>query len=276
MTNNSFLDLCLNKNRINETDKKEILLLYANLQTYNFSDVFSSNVIYKFHKSSMDWSNRIITDKSLLPYMIRGVAISKNNNRIFKLWIINKEHPHTNDICFQMLIEYYFHTIFLTSTTDNILVVPQIYNYGKVIIETNNEVLYFYEMEYYDSTKYVLDSINNLDVENKLHKIRYLNDIFNNGYAALCNMESRTSVFHIDHDTPVWFNGLVDNALNASDKSSKDRAVEYLIQNIDTLTSYNNLIYNDKFVLIDFGEAGRNNYDKQSNQVLETSLYYTI
>jgi hypothetical protein len=224
----------------------------------------------------MDCSNRTIVDKHVLPYMIRGLAISKNNNRIFKLWIINKEHPHMNDICVQMLIEYYFHNIFLNSVNNNILVVPQTYNYGKVIIETNNEVLYFYEMEYYDSTKYFLDSINNLDVENKLQKIRYFNDIFNNGYTALCNMESRISVFHIDHDTPRWFNEVVNNALNANDKSSKEKAVEYLMQNIDALTSYNTFIYNDKFVVIDFGEAGRNNYDKQSNQVLESSLYYNI
>ena len=90
-------------------------------------------------------------------------------------------------------------------------------------------------MEYYDSKKYILDSINNLDDESKLHKINYFFDILKNGHTALCNMESRISVFHRVHGYPSG-TGL-DQLLTQS---------------------CNMLIYNDKAILIDFGEATRN------------------
>jgi hypothetical protein len=230
----NFLNYSYNDNHINETDKTEILSLYTNLQTYNYQDVFSHDVIFN-GKRIMMANKRTILDKYGGHYTVRGTAICKNKNRIFKIWITNKQHPQTNDVCYQMLIEYYFHNIFFNSITDNILIVPETYKYGKVVLDGNDEILYFYEMEYYDSKKYVLDSINNLDDESKLHKINYFFDILKNGYTALCNMESRISVFHRDHAYPSG-------------------------TGLDQLLTHpcNMLIYNDKTVLIDFGEATRN------------------
>jgi len=62
MSENNFLDYCFNNNRINETDKTEILLLYTNLQTYNYYDVFTPDVRCKFHQFQMD-SDSTFLDK---------------------------------------------------------------------------------------------------------------------------------------------------------------------------------------------------------------------
>ena len=48
----NFLDFCFDNKRINKTDKQEILLLHTNLQTYNYDDVFSPDVVCKFHKTT--------------------------------------------------------------------------------------------------------------------------------------------------------------------------------------------------------------------------------
>jgi len=245
----NFLDFCFDNKRINKTDKQEILLLHTNLQTYNYDDVFSPDVVCKFHKTHMNFHRTIIENSA--HYFLTGTVIHKNKNRIFKIWITNKDHPCSNDLCFLMLIEYYFQNIFVNNITDSILIVPQTYKYGKVILNTNNEILYFYEMEYYDSTKYMLDSIINLDNESVLRKILYFHTIFEAGFTALRNMESRISVIHADNnDYNPAFSRNINHALSNSSLIKK----EYL----DPLISYNNmLIYNDKLILIDFGEATR-------------------
>jgi hypothetical protein len=235
---NNFLDFCFNNKRINETDKQEILLLHAKLQTYNYNDVFSPDVICEFRKSCIACSNRTILDNNGGHYYLRGTAIHKNKNRIFKVWITNKENPCTNDVCFQMLIEYYFHNIFFNSITDNILTVPQTYNYGKVILDANNEILYFYEMEYYDSVKYVLDSINNLDNESKWLKLCYFHANLKLGHNTLHNMESRISAYHLDNHYD----------------STIDHSQDMLFRKIATTNMF---VYNDKCILIDFGAASR-------------------
>ena len=140
----NFLDFCFDNKRINKTDKQEILLLHTNLQTYNYDDVFSPDVVCKFHKTHMNFHRTIIENSA--HYLLTGTVIHKNKNRIFKIWITNKDHPCSNDVCFQMLIEYHFQNIFVNNVTDSILIVPQTYNYGKVILNTNNEILYFYDI----------------------------------------------------------------------------------------------------------------------------------
>jgi hypothetical protein len=237
MSKNKFLDYTYNNKHINETDKTEILSLFANLQTYNYEDVFSPDLICKFKRTMMCsevWMHHNI-DKYSGHYLKRGTAVCKNKNRICKLWTTNKDNPFTNDVCYQMIIEYYFHNIFFNSITDNILIVPETYKYGKVILNTNDEILYFYEMEYYDTEKYVLDSINNLDHESKLRKINYFVDILKNGLNALSNMESRILLFHRDH--PAY--------------PRMTCIYEYI------KCPRNMLIYDDKIVLIDFGEVSR-------------------
>lgn len=246
----NFLDFCFDNKRINKTDKQEILLLHTNLQTYNYDDVFSPDVVCKFHKTHMNFHRTIIENSA--HYFLTGTVINKNKNRIFKIWVTNKDHPCSNDVCFQMLIEYHFQNIFVNNVTDSILIVPQTYNYGKVILNTNNEILYFYEMEYYDSKKYVLDSIINLDNESKLRKILYFHTIFEPGFTALRNIESRISVIHADnnYDYDPTFSQNISRALS----NSRLMVREYL----ESLMHYSNmLIYNDKLILIDFGEATR-------------------
>jgi hypothetical protein len=269
----NFLDFCFDNKRINKTDKQEILLLHTNLQTYNYDDVFSPDVVCKFHKTHMNFHRTIIENSA--HYLLTGTVINKNKNRIFKIWVTNKDHPCSNDVCFQMLIEYHFQNIFVNNVTDSILIVPQTYNYGKVILNTNNEILYFYEMEYYDSKKYVLDSIIDLDNESKLRKLLYFHSIQYNGYTAICNMESRISITHGDlanicHDDC----NDIEYSLDKSELLNKGHLDAFVINN------YNMLIYNDKLVLIDFGEVARSrecksrlrDYNKLFNEYTGTKL----
>lgn len=246
----NFLDFCFDNKRINKTDKQEILLLHTNLQTYNYDDVFSPDVVCKFHKTHMNFHRTIIENSA--HYLLTGTGIHKNKNRIFKIWVTNKDHPCSNDVCFQMLIEYHFQNIFVNNVTDSILIVPQTYNYGKVILNTNNEILYFYEMEYYDSIKYVLDSIINLDNESKLRKLLYFHTIQYTGYTAICNMESRISISHGDLGNIQERNYNINYALNNSELFGKTNLYPFIIDN------YNMLVWNDKLILIDFGEVARN------------------
>lgn len=229
MNKHDFLNFTYNNKHINDTDKTEILSLFTGLKTYKYQDVFSPDLISKTRNiTSHDYHDEH-------HYFIRKVAICENKNRIFKIWVTNKENPFTNDICDQMLIEFYFHNMFFNSITSNILIVPETYKYGKVISDANNEILYFYEMEYYDTTKYVLDIINKLDDESKLHKIKHFFDILKNGHNELSVMESRISVFHRDHEP-------------YPDETCIYKYIEH---------SRNMLICNDKTVLIDFGEVSR-------------------
>tara|TARA_B110000285_G_C15046739_1_gene574715 strand:- start:384 stop:1235 length:852 start_codon:yes stop_codon:yes gene_type:complete len=269
----NFLDFCFDNKRINKTDKQEILLLHTNLQTYNYDDVFSPDVVCKFHKTHMNFHRTIIENSA--HYLLTGTVINKNKNRIFKIWVTNKDHPCSNDVCFQMLIEYHFQNIFVNNVTDSILIVPQTYNYGKVILNTNNEILYFYEMEYYDSRKYVLDSIIDLGNESKLRKLLYFHSIQYNGYTAICNMESRISITHGDipnicHDD----SNDIEYSLDSSELLNKGHLDAFVINN------YNMLICNDKLVLIDFGEVARSrerksrlrDYNKLFNEYTGTKL----
>jgi len=137
-----------------------------------------------------------------------------------------------------MLIEFYFHNILCNSIIDNMLIVPETYKYGKVILDTSNEILYFYEMEYYDSMKYVFDNINNLENENKSIMLTHFYAILKMGHNALHNMESRISTYHIDN--------------NYDPNICKTQEMI-----IGHLTSTNMFVYNDKCVLIDFGDATR-------------------
>jgi hypothetical protein len=241
MSENNFLDYTYNNKHINETDKTKLLSLYTTLQSYNYTDVFSPDSFIKTRNPLfIKTRNPNKKNKPDDDYVIRKLAICKKENRIFKIWITNTDNPFTNDVCYQMLIEYYFHNVFFNSITDNILIVPETYKYGKVILNANNEILYFYEMEYYDTEKYILDSINNLDDESKIHKINYFFDILKYGYTALYNMESRISVFQRDQ----FHLPLADTCI---------------YKYIKSLDHNNMLIYNDKAVLIDFGEVSRLN-----------------
>ena len=253
----NFLDFCFNNKRINKTDKQEILLLHTNLQTYNYDDVFSPDVVCKFHKTHMNFHRTIIENSA--HYLLTGTGIHKNKNRIFKIWVTNKDHPCSNDVCFQMLIEYHFQNIFVNNVTDSILIVPQTYNYGKVILNTNNEILYFYEMEYYDSTKYVLDSIINLDNESKLRKLLYFHTIFETGCSAIRNMESRISISHGD-----WQDIDPDNNCY-----NLEELLEEVLEN-----NANLLVWNDKLVLIDFElVTRRRDHDSSHESSNECSLH---
>lgn len=231
-----FLDRCLSHNRINETDKKEILSLYANLKTYNYDDLFSSDIICNLSKQQTARHRTILDNKGTV-YLARGTATDKSKKRIFKIWITNNEHPRTNDVCIQMLLEFYFHNIFYNNT-DNSLIIPETYKCGKVLLEANNEILYFYEMDYYDSEKYILDSINNMDDEHKSRKIFDINNIIKDGCITLDKIENNILIYHND-----------------------GFAHEYVHMDEDEVVievSSNMMVYNDKPILIDFGSSTRN------------------
>ena len=124
-----------------------------------------------------------------------------------------------------------------------------------VIKSTNNEILYFYEMEYYDSIKYVLDSIINLDNESKLRKLLYFHTIFETGRSAIRNMESRISISHGD-----WQDIDPDNNCYNLEEALENNA--------------NLLVCNDKLVLIDFElVTRRREHDSSHESSNECSLH---
>jgi len=270
----NFLDFCINNKRINKTDKQEILLLHNNLETYNYDDVFSPDAVCKFHKSRMNLYRTIIENNA--DYFLIGTVIHKNKNRLFKIWVTNKDHPYSNDMCFQMLLEYHFQNIFRNNITDSIVIVPQTYNYGKVILNANNEILYFYEMEYYDSVKYVSDSMIDLDNESMLRKILYFHDILDDGCAAIHNIESRISLIHRDHEYNTSLIGyhtkeeLANGLLSDSSKNSEEY-LHILVKSL-LISSCNIFIYNNKLILIDFEDVTRNKI--QPSSIYEYTHYF--
>lgn len=274
----NYLDFCVNNERINNTDKQEILLLHNNLETYNYDEVFSPDAVCKFDASHM---NLYRTIENNADYLLLGSVIHKNKNRIFKIWVTNKDHPYSNDVCFQMLMEYHFQNIYRNNITDSIVIVPQTYNYGKVILNANNEILYFYEMEYYDSVKYVLDSMIDLDNENMLSKILYFHDILENGCEAIRNVESSNPLVHADYgyDTRYFGYDTKESLVNELHSDSSKNSEEYLSILVNSLfqSSKNILIYNNKMILIDFGRTTRNKtrYKSKSTSIYDYNDYFS-
>ncbi len=261
MNEDSYLYFLLNKNLITEPDKDNILTLFNNTQTYNYNDIFSAEDLTYDIYPQLPLKRRTIINTYGGHYYAKGIVISKSNKRLYKLWFVNKENPATNDFCIQMHKEFYFHNIFFNNTDK--LVIPKTYNKGKIILD--NEILFFYEMEYYDTKNYIHNLLNATDVKliDKFKKVKHYYDMLTEySTTVIPALETKINIFHHDYPDFTDFPGVCDFHIPDMDPDMDPDAIcdledHFRWSALHIINVHNILSYEGKCILIDYEDCTR-------------------
>jgi len=276
--------------RINESYKLDIINMFDNIQTYDYDDLFDTDMSFSTVKVIQDRKKYTLLKPKSINY-IKATVISSDKAKIYKMYIFQNNNKYKDYLILNSLIESYFQIKFREHIINNNitnLIVPEIYRYGIINIEQNNEVICFAEMKYYDNT-----SIDELNTELKQHqpakqKLEKIYDYLNNFKSiinVIVDLEKQTQIYHNDivYDINQLQNRLttIKSYVNGDSDSDNTNSKDYL----DTLLIedewnnshingiYNLFLSNNKYILIDFeyGSSNQSKSKKRINDVFSTS-----
>jgi hypothetical protein len=274
--------------RINESYKLDIITMFDNIQKYDYYDLFDTDMSFNTLKIIQDRNKYTLLKPKRINY-IKSTVISSDKTKIYKMYIFQNDNKYKEYLILNLLIETYFQIKFREHIINNNitnLIVPEIYRYGIINIEQNNEVICFAEMQYYDNT-----SIYELNTElkqqqttkQKLEKIYdYLNN-FKSIINVIVDLEKQTQIYHNDivYDINQLQNILtrIKSYVNSdSDNTNcKDYLDSLLIEdewnNSHINGIYNLFLSNNKYILIDFEDSSINQtkLKKRINYIFSTS-----
>ena len=206
--------------------------------------------------------------------MTKATVISTCKTKIYKMYIFQND-KYKNYLIINALRDFYFQTKFREALINNNIqniIVPEIYRYGIINIETNNEIICFAEMQYYHDTS--IDELNNIleqpqSYRTKLEKTYlYLKNLYST-LNTITELEKQIQIYHNDIEcdlecmqrmiTPIESVVNPDNIYN--DNIYKDYLfrLEIRVHNISMINlcvggtkSGNLFLSNNKYILIDF------------------------
>lgn len=175
-----------------------------------------------------------------------------------------------------MCKEYYFNNLFFNNNTCDTLIIPKTYNKGKIILDTNNEICFFYEMYYYDNStciKYLLDT--NIELQSRLNKLDfYYNLLCEHTCNIIPTFKTKINIFHNDYNKQRKHNyeeAFINNMKHLIYTSFEEDISESVRQ---IMYGCNVFIYNNKCVLIDYEDCTRIDTSKPPHNPLKRLKRY--
>jgi hypothetical protein len=274
-----FLNEYCGKGKLYLEDKNEIVKMYTNMKEYNYEDIFHTSK-YKILKTR---NLKFFNKEQQIEY-ISGV-LEPISNKINKIMKIKKECKYKEILCINFLREVYFQKLAQKYIINENIIIPEIYDYGYII--KDDDVIYFFEMEYYEC---VFDDKEIVDIGKDLQQLIYkveinhkkINIILNN-YLTFCKgveyleyIEKEYNIYHNDYTTFNWcsmdYNDIKSDIsfhVNKSIFTSKIKEIfkkvcnnyENKIERLyKSIKPTNNIIINEKkCIIIDFGHCFRKN-----------------
>ena len=272
--------------RLTENQKIDIMNMYDNIQTYDYYDLFDTDMSFNTMYTIRDRKKYSLLKPKHINY-IKSTVISSDKTKIYKMYIFQNNNRYTDYLILNSLIGTYFQTIFKEYLTHNNITeftVPEIYRYGLINLESNNEIICFSEMKYYESTG--MDELHTeLDKQQtpkqKLEKIYDYLDNFKSIVLVIQNIESQLQIYHNDmvydksltqiQDKLTTIKTNIDCIDNFDDPNSQTSFLDGIIDNswsnTHTYVIHNLFRSNNKYILIDFEDSSYINDPSQRKRI---------
>ena len=249
--------------QLNESHKLDIIKMYNNIQTYDYYDIFDTDMSFNTI-SSMHNKDKFTLLKPKFHHLIKSTVFLSNKTKIYKIIIFQNDN-NKDYFLINTLREFYFQTKFREHFINNNItniIVPEIYRYGIINIEKNNEILCFAEMKYYDpSDSEMYKMIEQEETYKKKLEILYdcskfYNDVIR---VVIREAEEQLQIYHND----VY--GIGESMTRYHDDLHMYDEIELSKQysNINEEYCYSNIFpsSNNNHILIDFERASLINYN---------------
>jgi hypothetical protein len=281
----SFLNEKCEKGLLYEEDVNEIKKMYRDFKKYNYEDIFDKDKEYLFTGHSR---NRVVGKRSLCnnKNMYTTGVLEPIGNKIYKVIVVNQNVKFKEILCIDFLREIYFQKLAKKYIINKTVIIPEIYNYGYINKEDN--IIYFFEMDYYNHeieeniniNKDLQKFINQVEINNnKLNIVLNMLLIYYKGVEYLEYIEKEYNIYHndyINNDIIFMNKSQLINMIKTQYKI-KDRKFEYRMEHLYQNIKYiNNIIINKTIcVIIDFGRGYRNKIDSTS-VIKEQDIYHWL
>jgi len=256
--------------KLNESHKLDIINMYNNIQTYDYHDIFDTDM--SFNTINMKSNKKKFTLlKPKFPGSIKGTVISSNQTKIYKVYIFQND-KNKDYFVINALREFYFQNKFrehfINNNIENIII-PEIYRYGIINIKTNNEILFFAEMKYYGENNLYkiikqqqtgtqrLEKIN--DYANKLKDVRNV----------IRGVEEQLQIYHGDI---LSIRHLQNSIRKVTEAIAQEKYKhERYWADFESIISHENIFFsNNKFIFIDFETCSIIDFDNISTEHINT------
>lgn len=288
----TYLDYCVEKGTLYETDKENVLNMYTNLITYNYAEIFTSHQtilskkIYDIHH---DTNNDTLVDNlvdntvyKMASLSASTITTSETSGTVYKTYVFHNNNSLKEYIIINGILEIYFqqqyHLVLNSIDNNTVLIVPEILRYGLVI--NDNKTYLFFETPYYKPTTIHIESNDNVDIIYEYNRL--LNNCRNmlQSLNLIHTISSEHNIFHNDiqittSEVENYINQILSYDINdeASMQSFYTNILEDSMFNktID-LFDLNIFTYNNQScILIDFEESSR-----LSPSIIVTTIYYYL
>lgn len=281
----SNIEIWLNHRYVNgellEEDKESILKMYYGLYKHKYNEIFNNDSdFHRKYNNKKIIRTEYIENRTLCKnesvVITRGIV--KQEDNIYKIFILKKDYKYKEVYCIEMLTEIYFHKLAFKYNNNKDIIIPEIRGYGEINME-NDEVIYFYKMPYYKAElnynieeSYRLVDNNIVIVEDDdQHKIFI--DYYNHyklGIMHLEELSEKNNIYHNDFIQLKYFCENSDEYIKNKNNYPAEQRTEYLnrlMDNIKYLQKFNIFIVIDKCVIIDFEASCRKNVEKKYHRI---------
>lgn len=232
--------------KLNESHKLDIINMYNNIQTYDYHDIFdtdmslnSQHIVHNYNKYTLLNHN----EKTM-----HVTVISSNKTKIYKMYILNND-KYKDYFLINAMREFYFQKKFrehFISNNIEDIIVPEIYRYGIINIEKNNEIICFVEMKYYDTQNTDLYKLVEQEQTDREIVCELFTDYIKNMYVA------KSVIRDVEKQLQIYHNDMPPDRLNyqfLNNQCTYEEKIWFINSN---RRSHNLFQSNNKFILIDF------------------------
>jgi hypothetical protein len=232
--------------KLNESHKLDIINMYNNIQTYDFHDIFDTDLSFNtrsFYHNTKEYTLLNHNEKT-----IKATCISSNKTKIYKIYIFNND-KYKDYFLINAMREFYFQKKFrehFISNNIEDIIVPEIYRYGIINIEKNNEIICFVEMKYYDTQNTDLYKLVEQEQTDTEIVCELFTDYIKNMYVA------KSVIRDVEKQLQIYHNDMPADRLNyqfLNNQCTYEEKIWFINSN---KRSHNLFQSNNKFILIDF------------------------
>ena len=314
-----YLKVLVEQNCINQIHSDGIQAMYNNLVSYSLNDIFSENdIIHSEKLTSINISNINVgeTITNLFsqtavntPIMLsRNTIVNTTTNCITKTHIVKNTYPDDikNAITMHLLRDAYFQDLTYKQSQilgTNILIIPQVLQYGSITLDNNDQIIFFTSPYYVDPSppsfshgnsdryQYVLDFKNLINLFNNgftefnsiMNSLQIKhNDVFN--YGSIYTEEYFDQLFQVvEENDPLKINSIYKTFLKDSTIDSSFYSCNFVagytaydsngnfhydnVKDLPFTVTGNIFKYNDKIVVIDFEHCGVTDFQLNLNEI---------
>lgn len=184
----------LTSHLLNDTQRNEITIMFNNLNTFNYNDIFGTDDLPILNGGGhAPWDKYTLLKRKTISITRGSVKIPNDSNNIYNVFIFENDN-YKDLFILNALREIYFQTVFRNHIINNNIteiIVPEIYRYG-LINNGSNEIIFFIQIENF-----------NFDIIPTYDDFTQLLEYYKS-YKKSLNV-----VFNIQNDLGIYHNNLV-------------------------------------------------------------------